>query len=847
MQVLAALQNQSLCAFICAVRSTKTTADERAVISKGCAAIRTSLKEGNDLLRSRNVAKLIYIHMLGYPTQFGQMECINLITSDSYGEKRVGYLGLMVLLNEKQEVITLIENHLKKDLQDANHYVQGLALATVANISPEDMSRGLSSEVLNLLNSADPYIRKKAALCALRIIRKAQTADVVDMFLDFFARTLLDERNHGVLVASIALVVEGLQTKPGGKHLPVYRQLLPAAVRMLKHLALSAYATEHDINGVADPFLQVRLLQLLRILGTGDRTSSEQMNDVLAQVATTTESGLNCGHAVLYECVVTILAIDADPGLRVLAGNILGRFLGKSNNNIRYVALNTLTKLVAKDLQAVERHMHTIVDCLQDVDISIRRRALGLTYALVSPSNVRLLVPELINYLSVNSGNDSKEDLTTKICSVVERYAPSKLWHFDTIFTVLKLAGFYVSDLAGNKLLAMISQAEPALQAYCVKVLWGVMVNNAPMQNGVATLKGSEEDAAAYCKKETLLVVTLWCVGEYGDLLCGEAVTDSSLTEAGQPEWRQYQPSPLQLLNVLTALLPSHHVTSGAVYQHAMTALLKLAGAFPEVRGPCKALLHEFVTHCELEVQQRASEFEALVDHLDRCPGLTDKMPPIETSGSGEVVTNSDPAPDATSVAPNPPPAFSGGPDPTDVLGAPAPAPLAAAAPDFLDDIFGPASTPTPLLLPLPTPAGVTEIDALLAPIPAAPVPDPGLPPTPAAMTVFHKEGEIAIDFDCARGAGTTSSIAVTITNLSPGLLYNFTFQAALPKYARLQILPLSDTSVPPSGRLTTTLVVDNPSDPHKPVAMRLRPKYTNAANLPTEQDITVTNLPEWV
>lgn len=47
-----------------------------------------------------------------------------------------------------------------------------------------------------------------------------------------------------------------------------------------------------------------------------------------------------------------------------------------------------------------------------------------MTYALVSPSNVRLLVPELINYLSVNSGIDSKEDLTTKICSGVPLLPP---------------------------------------------------------------------------------------------------------------------------------------------------------------------------------------------------------------------------------------------------------------------------------------------------------------------------------------------------------------------------------------------------------------------------------------
>ena len=60
----------------------------------------------------------------------------------------------MVLLDERQEVLTLIENHLKKDLHnESNHYVQGLALAAIANISSDDMLHGVSSEVLTLLNS----------------------------------------------------------------------------------------------------------------------------------------------------------------------------------------------------------------------------------------------------------------------------------------------------------------------------------------------------------------------------------------------------------------------------------------------------------------------------------------------------------------------------------------------------------------------------------------------------------------------------------------------------------------------------------------------------------------------
>jgi AP-1 complex subunit gamma-1 len=56
------------------VRACKTQSDERACIHKECAAIRTAFKEENNELRHRNVAKLLFIHMLGYPTHWGQME-----------------------------------------------------------------------------------------------------------------------------------------------------------------------------------------------------------------------------------------------------------------------------------------------------------------------------------------------------------------------------------------------------------------------------------------------------------------------------------------------------------------------------------------------------------------------------------------------------------------------------------------------------------------------------------------------------------------------------------------------------------------------------------------------------
>lgn len=179
-----------------AVRQCKTAAEERTVIAKESAALRNAFKDQDTTYRHRNVAKLMYIHMLGYPTHFGQMETLKLIAANGFPEKvtcylfalflwdsccglavmftsvtpaqRIGYLGLMILLDERQEVLMLVTNSLKNDLNTRNQYIVGLALCALGNICSNEMARDLAPEVEKLLASTNSYVRKKAALCSTR-------------------------------------------------------------------------------------------------------------------------------------------------------------------------------------------------------------------------------------------------------------------------------------------------------------------------------------------------------------------------------------------------------------------------------------------------------------------------------------------------------------------------------------------------------------------------------------------------------------------------------------------------------------------------------------------------------
>ncbi|CAL1413639.1 unnamed protein product [Linum trigynum] len=838
-----------------AIRACKTAAEERAVVRKECAAIRAAINENDQDYRHRNLAKLMFIHMLGYPTHFGQMECLKLIASPGFPEKRIGYLGLMLLLDERQEVLMLVTNSVKQDLNHTNQYIVGLALCALGNICSAEMARDLAPEVERLLQFRDPNIRKKAALCSIRIIKKVP--DLAENFINPVA-ALLKEKHHGVLITGVQLCTDLCKVSP--EALEYFRKkCTDGLVRTLRDLVNSPYAPEYDIAGITDPFLHIRLLKLLRVLGQGDADASDSMNDILAQVATKTESNKNAGNAILYECVETIMSIEDNGGLRVLAINILGRFLSNRDNNIRYVALNMLMRAITVDAQAVQRHRATILECVKDSDASIRKRALELVYLLVNESNVKPLTKELVDYLEV-SDQDFKGDLTAKVCSIIEKFSPEKSWYIDQMLKVLTEAGNFVKDEVWHALVVVISNASD-LHGYTVRALFRALQTTA--------------------EQESLVRVAVWCIGEYGDLLVNNAgrlnVEDPiTVTES-------------DAVDIVESAI-KRHASDLTTKSMALIALLKLSSRFPSCSGRIKDIVVQHKGSLVLELQQRSLEFNSIIEkHQNIRSALVERMPVLDEATFGGRRASSLPNTVSTSSGtavklPNgvakpsaaplvdlldlsddvPAPSSSGGDFLQDLLGVNLPPATQSgtnqtpkAGTDVLLDLLSIGSTPaqdnnlsTPDILssgqdnkPI-----IASLDVLAAPSlthttsstasnmmdlldgldPAPPKPVENGPAYPSIVAFESSSLRLTFNFSKQPGNPQTTMISGTFTNLSSNLFTDFVFQAAVPKFLQLHLDPASGNSLPASGNgtITQSLKVTNSQHGKKPLVMRLRIAY---------------------
>lgn len=128
---------------------------------------------------------------------------------------------------------------------------------------------------------------------------------------------------------------------------------------------------------------------------------------------------------------------------------------------------------------------------LGSVNADNYRRALELIYVLVNAENVRPLVREMTNFLTV-ADHELRPDLTAKICAVAERYAPSAKWRVDTVLRVMALPGNHISERIQASLIGLIA-ATPELHTYAVGKLYLALTNEPKQQVCAPSLPGSQQ------------------------------------------------------------------------------------------------------------------------------------------------------------------------------------------------------------------------------------------------------------------------------------------------------------------------------------------------------------------
>src|SRR4051794_16878223 len=140
-------------------------------------------------VKTAAVLKLIYLEMFGYSMTWASFHILEVMSSQNFVQKRVGYLGAVQSFRLDTDVLMLATNLLKKvrkkntsaailsievdsslqDLSSPNQFELSLAINGLSHIVSPSLARDLTPDLIAKMNHSSPYIRKKAVLVMYKI------------------------------------------------------------------------------------------------------------------------------------------------------------------------------------------------------------------------------------------------------------------------------------------------------------------------------------------------------------------------------------------------------------------------------------------------------------------------------------------------------------------------------------------------------------------------------------------------------------------------------------------------------------------------------------------------------
>ncbi|KAJ6897109.1 AP-2 complex subunit alpha-1-like [Populus alba x Populus x berolinensis] len=573
---------RGLSVFISDIRNCQNKEQERLRVDKELGNIRTRFKNEKGLTpyeKKKYVWKMLYIYMLGYDVDFGHMEAVSLISAPKYPEKQVGYIVTSSLLNENHDFLRLAINTVRNDIIGRNETFQCLALTMVGNIGGREFAESLAPDVQKLLisSSCRPLVRKKAALCLLRLYRKNPDVVNVDGWSDRMAQ-LLDERDLGVLTSCMSLLVALVSNNH-----EAYWSCVPKCVKTLERLARNQdIPQEYTYYGIPSPWLQVKTMRALQYYPTiEDPNTRRSLFEVLQRILMGTDvvknvNKNNASHAVLFEALALVMHLDAEKEMMSQCVALLGKFIAVREPNIRYLGLENMTRmLMVTDVHdIIKRHQAQIITSLKDPDISIRRRALDLLYGMCDVSNAKDIVEELLQYLST-ADFAMREELSLKAAILAEKFFPDLSWYVDVILQLIDKAGDFVSDDIWFRVVQFVT-------------------NNEDLQPYAAAKAREYLDKPAI--HETMVKVSAYLLGEYSHLLA-----------------RRPGCSPKEIFSVIHEKLPTVSTTTIPILLSTYAKILMhTQPPDPELQKHVWAIFSKYESCIDVEIQQRAIEYFAL-------------------------------------------------------------------------------------------------------------------------------------------------------------------------------------------------------------------------------------------
>ncbi|XP_039177997.1 AP-2 complex subunit alpha-2 isoform X1 [Crotalus tigris] len=595
---------RGLAVFISDIRNCKSKEAEIKRINKELANIRSKFKGDKALdgySKKKYVCKLLFIFLLGHDIDFGHMEAVNLLSSNKYTEKQIGYLFISVLVNSNSELIRLINNAIKNDLASRNPIFMGLALHCIANVGSREMAEAFAGEIPKILVAGDTMdsVKQSAALCLLRLYRTSP--DLVPMG-DWTSRVvhLLNDQHLGVVTAATSLITTLAQKNPDE-----FKTSISLAVSRLSRIVTSASTDLQDYTYyfVPAPWLSVKLLRLLQCYPPPEDPSvrgrlTECLETILNKAQEPPKSKKvqhsNAKNAVLFEAISLIIHHDSEPNLLVRACNQLGQFLQHRETNLRYLALESMCTLASSEFshEAVKTHIETVINALKtERDVSVRQRAVDLLYAMCDRSNAQQIVAEMLNYLET-ADYSIREEIVLKVAILAEKYAVDYTWYVDTILNLIRIAGDYVSEEVWYRVIQIVINRDD-VQGYAAKTVF--------------------EALQAPACHENLVKVGGYILGEFGNLIAGDP-----------------RSSPLIQFNLLHS---KFHLCSVPTRALLLSTYIKFVNLFPEIKTTVQDVLRSDsqLKNADVELQQRAVEYLRLstIASTDILATVLEEMPPF--------------------------------------------------------------------------------------------------------------------------------------------------------------------------------------------------------------------------